>query len=754
VSRLEARSRLPRAIVAWALARPGAALASWFLLALLASLGVARLEIETSTESVLDRRHPAWAYYQSTQDEFGGDEILTVLMESKRAFDPVLLAEVVRLSDHYDGFPGVERVDSLATVPLVYATPDGDLSLEPALAGGVPETRDQQAELEARVGRDRIAPRNLISPDGHSLAVNLVLEKGAEALYDDILLDLERELEDRQAWVSGVPIFRTATDARTRGELALFVPITVVAVGALLFALFGSFAAVVIPLGASGLGTWLVLGTMGMLGTPLTISTAVLPSILLALGCAYSMHLLSAAAGRGRGEELAASLGNVALPVALSGLTTAVGFVAVSLVEIDTIRDVGAYGALGVLLVVSAVLTAAPAALRLWPLPERRARLHGWFRGAAVERLVTWVAARRRAILLAWVAALLAVSAGLARIHVETDVILWFQRSDPIRVAYDAIRERLSGISPMNVVIEAAGDARVSDPEVVAAIDGLTAHLNALPRVGRAFSIADLLRQLHGGFSGDASQPLPSSSAEIAQLLLLLESKDYTFDLITRDRTTANVRLRVDDNGSEALLEVAAEATDWWAAHGPAGFRARTTGIMYEFARAQDAIAWGEIRGLGFALIAIGAILLAIFRAAPLAAVAMLPNALPVAMAFGAMGLLAIPLDAGTVVLGNLALGIAVDDTLHVVVGFTRAREAGKSPEGALAASYRHALAPLVYTSIAVALGFAILGLSGFTVTRHLGLVTAAIMLLCLAADLLLLPILLLRVGRRVSIPT
>ena len=185
----------------------------------------------------------------------------------------------------------------------------------------------------------------------------------------------------------------------------------------------------------------------------------------------------------------------------------------------------------------------------------------------------------------------------------------------------------------------------------------------------------------------------------------------------------------------------------WWARNGPAGFEARTTGIMYEFARAQDAIAWGEIRGLAFALAAIAAILLAIFRWLPLAAVALVPNAVPVAMAFGAMGLLAIPLDAGTVVLGNLALGIAVDDTIHVAVGFALGRDGGMGPREALLGTYRRALAPVVYTSIAVALAFAILGLSGFTVTRHLGLLTAAIMVLCLAANVLLLPALLLRLG-------
>jgi hypothetical protein len=197
------------------------------------------------------------------------------------------------------------------------------------------------------------------------------------------------------------------------------------------------------------------------------------------------------------------------------------------------------------------------------------------------------------------------------------------------------------------------------------------------------------------------------------------------------------------------LLGVAEEARAWWADHGVAGYGARTTGIMYEFARAEDEIAMGQLRGLGFALLAIALILLAIFRSPRLAAIALLPNAIPIAMAFGVMGLLNVPLDAGTVVLGNLALGIAVDDTIHVVTGFYGRREGGDAAGPALLGAFERTLAPVVYTTLAVAIGFAILGLSEFTFTRHLGLLTAGIMGLCLLGNVLLLPALLLGVGPR-----
>jgi len=481
-----------------------------------------------------------------------------------------------------------------------------------------------------------------------------------------------------------------------------------------------------------------------MFGAPLAITTVILPSVLLALGCAYSVHLLSAVSGVATEERAEALLG-VALPIALSGLTTTLGFLAVSFVQIEAIQNIGIFGAVGVLSVLAVTLTAGPAALTLWPLSLRRVRFQGYIQDRATPALMRFALKNRRAVIACWIAAMAAASVGLGRLAVETDVILWFQRDDPIRVAYETIRGRLSGISPLNVVIESPHDLNINSHEVISAIDRLSTFLEDLPAVGRSLSIADPLRQIHGGFSGDASLPLPVDDALIGQYLLLLESKRYINDFLTRDQSAANIQLRVNDNSSDALLKVAAKAESWWAQNGVTGYSARGTGIMYEFARAQDAIAWGQLKGLAFAFLAVSAILIAVFRWVRLALITLVPNVIPVAMGFGAMGLLGIPLDAGTVVVGNLAFGIAVDDSIHAATGFFSRHASGERAPAALASTYRNVLPPLVYTTATVTLGFTMLALSDFTPIRHLGLLTAGLMIICLLADSLLLPAMLSR---------
>lgn len=743
-SGLERRGRLPRALVRFSVRYPRAVIGGWILVAVAAGAGISSLRIETSTDSVLDRSSESWSFYQFSQRTFGGDEILTLLIEGDTEFDQDALDAVAEESERFLGMEGVWRVDSLATTPLVHSTPSGALSLEPALSKAV---QSESIDLRTLIRHDRIAPRTLISADEKAFAVNVVLDHGAEKYYPQVLTAMDDVSKRLGAWYSGVPVFRTETDSRTRTELIVFVPGTIIVVGVLLYFLFGSLRAVAIPLASSALGTWIMLGVMGALDVPITISTVVLPSVLLALGCAYSVHLLCAASCVDDVGTLEECLAQVALPIALSGLTTALGFIAISFVRIDAIRSIGGFGALGVILVLTATLTVGSAALAIWPLPPRRIRWRKWMEQTATPLIARLATHHWRPIVISWVGAVLLVSIGVSQLRIETDVIRWFSKDDPIRVAYNVIRDRLSGISPMNVVIQSESAIGVDDPAAIKAIDDLTAYAQSLPEVGRAVSIADPLRQIHGGFVEDESEPLPQDRGQIAQYLVLLESKSYTHDLITPDRSAANIMLRVNDNGSGALVGVGEKLEEWWSANGVSGFGARATGIMHEFGKAEDAIAYGQVRGLVFALIAITLILIAIFRWLGLALVALLPNAIPIAIGFGAMGLMGIPLDAGTVVIGNLAFGIAVDDSIHVVAAFIDRRRTNSNAVDCLTDAYRTVLPPLVFTTLAITSGFLVLALSDFTLIRHLGVLTAVLMLLCLMADVMLLPALLSRLG-------
>lgn len=743
------RGRLPRALLRASLRRPRSVLAFWILACLLAVPGTLALRVDTSTDSVLDRSDAAWGRYQRSQELFGGDEIITVALRGEEPFDAAVLGRIEHLSERFKRIPGVRRVDSIATVPVVRVDGDGELELLPALEGAPADPRVRGQYVARRLRDDRIAPRSLVSEDGRTFAINAVLERGAASRHAEILAALHAAVDPAGGILSGVPVFRVAASQRTGSEILLFAPLTGLVIGLFLFIVFRSLTAIFLCVAPGLVGAWLLVAAMGFSDASLSVTTMVLPSIILALGCAYAMHLLVAAGGARGAQALESALAGVILPVALSGLTTVVGFVAIAVVRIDAVRFAGGYGALGVLVVAAATLSITPAALVLRPLPKPSPRGFRWLRDRFGPWLLGAVARRRRAVIGAWMMLVPLLVFGLFRVNVETDATRWLPVGNPVRDSYEEIRRRLSGISPVNVVIEAVDEGSVLEPRTLAAIDGLASYLESLPEVGKAISVADPLRQIHGGFTADRSMPLPGTLAAAEQYLLLLESAEYIRDVVSRDRLSANVLLRVNNNGSSHLRQVAQRAVTWWEAHGPGTHTACPTGIMYEFARAEDEISVGQLKGLSLALTVISVILFAIFRWPRLAVVALIPNAVPLLVVFGCMGLLKIPLDVGTVLTGSLALGVAVDDTIHIAAGFYERTAAGARARAALEGAFAVVLPAILSTTAMISLAFLVLGLSEFTITRDFGLLTAAIMVLCLLADLTLLVALLLGIPYR-----
>ena len=695
--------------------------------------------MDTSTDAILDREGEPWHFYKESLDYFGGDELLVVAISTAEPFSRDLLTRVEVLTERLQEIAGVRRVDSLASVPLIRSGDGGELLLDAALEKGLPSSESEVARLRAEVELDRIAPRSLISDDARTAAINVYLDAEPDRTFESIVLEVRSVATEAggEVFVSGVPIFRTEINIRTAREVSSFSAATVVVIFLVFSVVFGSARLALLPMAVGVAGCSVLLASMSVLSIPLSLSTMILPSVLLALGCAYASHVVFAMARSAVAEDRRAQARAIALPVALSGVTTAIGFLAISTTDIEALRDVGVLGAIGTLGITAAALTLPVAVLSSWPLilashpvAERVILATANFVRAANAR------AGVALLLLFGTAAL--VSLALPRLNLETDVTKWFPRGTNVRDDYDEIGSRLSGISPINVVIEAPEGRSVTEPHVISSIGALAEFLSSEHSVGKVVSIADPLSQVHEVYSPGASSI--ERRGQVEQYLLLLESEEQIEDLISADRTRANIRVRVGDNGSGNLLGLAERAENWWDENGPDDYGARATGVMFEFARAEEQVVSGQLRGAGLAVLSISLVLLAIFRSLPIAAAALAANLAPLAIAFGAIALIGLPLDAGVVLVVNLALGIAVDDTIHV------ASAARKSLDPMAAAL--SALPALLTTTIAVGVGFAVLGFSSFVFTKTLGVLTAVVMALCFVFDVVALPALLRFVGK------
>ncbi len=729
--------------------RPNVMIGLWLVLLVGAATGLSRVRIETSGESILDKANPAWATHQRSIELFGNDEVIVAAVVSQVPYDLASLRLVRDASHALESVPGVRRVDSISTLPIVEVIDSSEVRLDPALDSSGVLDEKARADVRRRASGNRMASRNVVSEDGRVFAINIWPETGIESSYEDLIERIRRVIGSPAALVSGVPVFRTEVNLRTRNELGVFVPVTVAVMVLLLFLAFRSARAVVVPLAVSGVSVLLLGGFMGWAGIPLSAPTMILPPVLLAVGCAYTMHLLSEIQQGDEVHGLAEAIKEVSRPIVLSGFTTVIGFASTAIVPIEAVQRVGLLGSLGTLVTCAATIGLGGAIVSLW----RGKQSPNTFLDSLRTRVSPYVFERVRnnclRVIGIWGLVFGLGVIGAQKLHVESDVVIWFPRGTEVRDAYEGIKAHLSGISPVNIVIEGKDGTSVSAPEVVAAIYGLGEFLSSLPDVGKVLSVADPLRDLHAGFANGDGQVLPSDHASIEQYLLLLEGTERLGDVITSDRSAGNVLLRVNDNGSRNLLEVAESAESWWRKNGVAGFSAHATGSMFEIARSEEAIALGQTQSLGLDVIVIALILLLALGGLRLAALALIPNILPIGLMFGFMGFAGISLDLGTVFVSNLAVGIAVDETIHLVTAFRRNKARGSTAEVALRSAMDTVVPALLLTTAVIAAGFLVLALSDFRFTSNLGLLTAAVMVLCVASNLTLLPALLLRFEAR-----
>jgi predicted RND superfamily exporter protein len=404
-------------------------------------------------------------------------------------------------------------------------------------------------------------------------------------------------------------------------------------------------------------------------------------------------------------------------------------------------------------------LTGLPATLALWPLPavarpgerpDARVRLAARL-GSALDRrlarLTAFTVRRSGAILAGWALAGAVCLAAIPAVVVDTDYLSFFAPASPVRRDFEAVNRLLAGAIPLYVVIEGGAPGSLRDPEALRRLEALQARIAALPGVSHTRSFLDTLRRMNRAVSQDdpADERIPETRAGVAELLFMIPKGDLA-RFATVDQSALNLVVRTGEVGSAAMRRLT-QRLDAELADGavPPGMRASVTGNAVLLDRAADAVAASQAGSVGLAAVAMFALCALALRSARLGVVAMLPNLLPVLVFFGTLGFGAAPLSLPTSLIANAVLGISIDDTAHYLVRYRGERRLGHAPEAAIARATRAVGRPISLAAAMLVLGFGSVALSEFATLRQFGLLSAWTLAVCILADLLLLPAMLVR---------
>lgn len=794
------RPRLER-LVSLILDHSGAALAAVLAVTVAFAIAATGVQVDSSVEGMLPEDDPELAFYGELKEHFGSDEVVIIGLKAPRLFGRPALEAIQRISESLreitlvdDPEPGrasylVDRVVSLTDVDQVRGARDADgtstFSVGPFL-DRLPETDAQRHALRQRALADPLFVDNFLArpKDGDdagpltTLILARIVDRPGDLTYRHRIMSrveaiCRRELGGaagiERFHLAGTPILKATLTRMGETELAKTVPATFAVLMLLLFAVFRTRSGVLLPVATIAIACVWTVGFLTLCGARLNVGSSIILPLVQVIGAATSIYLLSeyhdgAAELREPRALVKRTLSHVLLPSLLASATTALGFLAVATSPIAVVRDVGLYSAFGVMAVWLVAVTLIPARLlRVEPPAAGGTRGAAGSRAmlAAADRLSDFTERHSRAVLGAGLALMALAALGIARLEPTTDLIGFLRDSHPLPRAYRFLEAEIGGARPLDLSVR-AGARELLEPAVLREVAALQDWLATQPEVDHVFSIVDYLRRMHHVMHDEdpAYFRLPETRAQVASYLLLyedpVESRTAPFLYPEWERAgearisarthnldtgqVANLQARIERWVRERGVEAGPPGASNGGLLANGGVSVRATGSSVLYARMANAVVEGQVTSIALAFAGIWIAVMLLMRSVRGGSVAMIPNVFPIVLLLGAMGYAGIRLDLTNAMISAIAIGIAVDDTLHFLSRY-RVRRAELGTESrAVRATLREVGRPMVFTSLVLALGFSVNVFSGFVPHVYFAVLAGLTFLAALLGDLVLLP--------------
>ena len=777
--------------------RPRVSLLLMVVATLAAMSGITRIRFDGSLASLSVADDPARLYNEQIRREFGDEEIGIVLLDSDNVYTPQNITQLRSLTDTLAKVPGVSRTLSITNA----GDPVADVFNPPPLLAPGAIDAGSIAKLRERVAANPIYVPNLVAKDGKAAAVTVFFRNAVstddEAKVDsDVQAVLAGYQGDGRIYYTGMSHIRVQAVERMQHDLVGFLPISLLLMGVVLYGMFRSVRATLLPLGAIALDVGCLLGLMGWFDEPITLATLVLPSLLLVIGGSYAIHVVDAyleLVRRPGGADLKPEeifrivLGEIGLPVSVSAVTNAIGFGSLAIHPIPAIAGLGKFAVLGIGVVTVGCILGIP--LALLSLPGRRVGVPASSpsgtnpvtatdtgreseadsaEGAEqrLPRLERWVSYlggvcvdHRWKVLSASAAVTCFAAWGATRVQVDTDFLKAFRPDSPVRQSFDAIEQRLAGPNPISVIIHGPEPGYFRDIGAIRRVKDFQVFAEGLEGVDESLSIVDYLDELDLGLqqaggevvvneaTGQVEEAPPPGSFwddpehQLPQVLQLVAANPRSFSsVVDQNFQRLQITLRTSLTGSletSALVEKIKEYSDKAF---PPGVNVRMTGTLVVMASVSDRILQGQVESTVVAYGIILILLSVMFLSLRVGLMAMIPNVIPNVVFFGVMGFGGIELNLATSIIAAVALGISVDDTVHYMARLNRMVKAKNTQREALLATLDLVSRPVIATTVTLAAGFMVMVTSDFTIISTFGWLTALTMMVALVTNLFLVP--------------
>lgn len=733
--------------------------------------------IDNSFEAFFDTNDPTYRAYQDFREDFESDEIAYIVYRAPNGpWDIDLMRQIEQLTRALeDEVPFVKEVTSLSNAEFMEGMPPDDILVYDLLAE-FPKSQEELLSVRDKVMKKPLYVGGLVSADAELGAIIVDMSRSGIAPVDELRLDpdggdglgnlypqvsfdaieavLARpEYAGIEFFHSGdVAINATYNQIFIEEDLPVLLGLVVIIIALSLALVFRRPVGVIGPLMVVAFAMAISVAVIRLLGWSVDFMFGLMPTLLITVGVADSVHILSEFGIYqerlgDRRDAIRRTLYLIGPPCLLTSLTTAAGFLSLSFSPVQSVSHLAVYSAAGVFAAFIASITILVAMLSFGKRQPRRVKSSERF-ARALRGVAAFVIRYRNAILVASAVVFVGSGVGMAKLTVDSNFLMEFSERVPVRRTTQFVDDHMSGTASVVYLFDSGEPDGIKNPAVLREIERVQREAEKQHLVTKTYSIVDLIKDINQSFhNGDpAYYTIPDNRELVAQYLLVYEMSggEEVRDYVSMDYARASLELRCKQVETSRLQGV----IDGINAHlDDQPLEASTvskTGVGALWLKFVDYITWSQINGALIAFVVVSLMMILVFRSVKIGLLSMIPNLSPVLLVLGGMGWAGAPLDYYRLLIAPVAIGIAVDDTIHLVTRYHHEFRESGNYEQALYATMGDVGRALVITSAILVAGFLVNLASVMDSQASFGILLGGVITTALVADFLLMPALIL----------
>lgn len=745
------------------------------------------ITIDTSTEGFLHDNDPALVRYEKFKEQFGQDEKIMMVIESKNLFNLNTLVKLKELHQKLENeIPHLTDINSLINARNTRGEGD-QLIVEDLFVDWPQNTTDldkiKKIAVESEMYKNLLISEDLtlttiiLEPDAYETTEGgddldgfgeestpkedlVFLEDSSKSEMVRAAQKIAKEFtsEDFNVFIAGSLAVNDYNKQSVQKDMQKFVKLVLLMMMVFLFLVFRRISAVILPIFIVAISLLSTMGTMALVGVPITIPTQILPSFLLAVGIGAVVHLLAMFfkhlnVNADKKKAISYALGHSGLAIVMTSLTTAAGMLSFSTALISPIADLGIFAAVGVMIALVNTLVLLPAMLAILPIKPAKAK-----RVQATQKMDNFLASiadfsfdHAKVIVSAGIIIVLVWTYFAAQIQFKHDPLSWQPDNSPIKIATHKVDKELKGSVTMEVIIDTKKENGLYDAKLLASIDKIVKQAQAIDNehyfVGKGWSVGEVLKEIHRALHENSQKyyAITQNDALIPQEFLLFENSgsDDLEDLVDSRFSKARVTFKLPWMEAGEYENLSQEITTMMTDELGDKVEITITGMVPLFQRTLSAAMTSMATSYITAFILIAIMMVILLGSLKFGLVSMVPNILPVIMTLGFMSMFNMPLDMFTMLVGAIVIGLSVDDTVHFFHNFAKYHKQGMSTKEAIHETMLGTGRAIVATSIVLSLGFFVYMFASLSNLINFGILTGSAIVIALISNVILGPALL-----------